>query len=404
MSNPTSPDAGAPTRHNLLVIDDETEIVKALNRQFRRTYTVHMAESAQAGYEIMKAVPIQVIISDQRMPGMNGSEFFRKVKHEYPDAIRLLLTGYADVQAVIAAINDGNIFRYITKPWDPVELDTIVREAFDRHDLIMNNRHLLQELTTANETLEQRVEQRTAELSEVNAQLRLLSTQKDKFMGMVVHDLRGPLGNLQMCARLLGDPQLTPDDRTLFSGLIDDTVEKMLSLINDLLDINAIESGKLVLESTLVDIRKFTERISQLNTPLGAQKEIELVVERDPQLVIAVFDPKRVEQVLDNLINNAFKFSHPKTVVTLRVEQVGDVLEFCVSDQGQGIKPDELPKLFGAFQRTSTRPTGGESSSGLGLSICKRIIDLHHGSIEVTSEFGKGTTFIVKLPYIQDIV
>ena len=402
MSNPTN-EQPKSTQHNLLVIDDETEIVKALSRQFRRTYTVYTAESAQAGYQIMASVPIQAIISDQRMPGMNGSEFFSKVKHEFPDAIRLLLTGYADVQAVITAINDGNIFRYITKPWDPVELDTIVREAFDRHDLIMSNRTLVHDLKDANETLEQRVAQRTSELSQANEQLQALSTQKDKFMGMVVHDLRGPLGNLQMLGKLLSDPQVSDDDKLIFSNLMDDTTKKMLTLINDLLDINAIESGQLVLEPTLVDITKFVERIVQLNSHLGTSKNIALVTEIDPAFRIVVFDPKRIEQVLDNLINNAFKFSYSGTTVTLKVGREDDTLVFVVADQGQGIKPEDLPKLFGAFQKTSTRPTGGENSSGLGLSICKRIIDLHGGSIEVNSEFGTGTTFSVRLPYQDDI-
>ncbi|MFN8418168.1 MAG: hybrid sensor histidine kinase/response regulator [Anaerolineae bacterium] len=388
----------AEPKHNLLVIDDEAEIVKALNRQFRRFYNVYTAESAQAGYEIMTSVPIQAIISDQRMPGMSGSEFFSKVKHDYPDAIRLLLTGYADVQAVIAAINDGNIFRYITKPWDPLELETIVREAFERHDLMMNNRRLVLELKTANESLEERVTQRTAELSEANKQLRLLSAQKDKFMGMVVHDLRGPLGNLQMCARLIKEPDVESEEKEVFLDVIDNTTKKMLTLINDLLDINAIESGRLVLEPDTVDISAFVQHVCQLNVQLGARKNIALATEIDPGVGSARFDPKRVEQVLDNLIGNAFKFSHPGTTVTLRVRRESETLLLSVADQGQGIKPEDLPKLFGAFQKTSTQPTGDEASSGLGLSICKRIVDLHGGQIVVDSIYGTGTTFTVHLP------
>jgi len=317
-----SDDQAAMPVHNLLVIDDEAEIVKALRRQFRREYTVYTAGSAQEGYEIMTSVPIQAIISDQRMPGMNGSEFFSKVKHEYPDAIRLLLTGYADVQAVISAINDGNIFRYITKPWDPVELDTIVREAFQRHDLIMKNRSLVSELRQANELLEVRVEQRTAELSQANDTLRSLSAQKDKFMGMVVHDLRGPLGNLQMCIKLLRDGKTTSEDRDMFFDMMQSISQKMLALINDLLDISAIESGRLVLEPTTVPVESFVQRVCQLNSHLGAQKNIALVTEIAPDVSTAVFDPKRIEQVLDNLIGNAFKFSFPGTTVTLRVQSI----------------------------------------------------------------------------------
>jgi two-component system sensor histidine kinase/response regulator len=273
-----------------------------------------------------------------------------------------------------------------------------VREAFQRHDLIMSNRSLVSELQQANELLEMRVEQRTAELSQANDMLRSLSAQKDKFMGMVVHDLRGPLGNIQMCLKLLRDPKAHPEDKDTFFDMMDSISKKMLALINDLLDISAIESGRLILEPATVPIEAFIQRVCQLNAHLGAQKNIGLVTELDPDVTTAVFDPKRIEQVLDNLIGNAFKFSFPGTTVTLRVQQELEALLFCIADQGQGIKAEDLPRLFGAFQKTGTRPTAGEDSTGLGLSICKRIVDLHRGQIEVDSEFGSGTTFNVRLP------
>ncbi len=402
-ANPITMDqqSDQPT-HNLLIIDDETEIVKALRRQFRRQYTVYTAESAQAGYEVMTSVPIHAIISDQRMPGMNGSEFFSKVKHEYPDAIRLLLTGFADVQAVIAAINDGNIFRYITKPWDPLELDTIVREAFERHDLILSNRSLLHNLRRANDLLEARVAERTAELSLVNEQLVMLNTQKDNFMGTVVHDLRGPLGTIKMCLELIQDAHVPAAHKGNFFDAMDTTIEKMLGLLNDLLDINAIETGKLALEPEVVNISAFIDRVYQLNVHLGARKQITLLTEIAPDVDTARFDPKRIEQVLDNLLGNAFKFSFAETTVRLAVTHSADALVFTVTDQGQGIQPHELPRLFGAFQRTSTMPTGSESSTGLGLSICKRIVDLHGGVIRVDSVYGAGTTFTFCLPALSD--
>ncbi len=396
--NPPTVKQMVSSERSLLVIDDESEIVKALNRQFRRQYTVYVAESAEAGYEIMMKVPIQVIISDQRMPGMNGAEFFRKVRHAYPDAIRLLLTGYADIQAVIAAINDGHIFRYITKPWDPVELDTIVYEAFVRHDLILSNRRLMCELQESNEMLEAHVEQRTIELSEANEKLRLMGEQKDKFLGMIAHDLRGPLGNLQLCLDLLRDRENSSENREMYCEIIDEISSKMLCLVNDLLDIRAIEAGQLVLENDAVDIQAFIQRICRLNMRSGAQKGITLVPELASNVTTACFDPKRIEQVLDNLIGNAFKFSHAGTTVRLSVKQEENLLFFSIIDQGQGIKAEDSLQLFNAFQKTSTKPTAGEQSSGLGLSICKRIVDLHNGRIEVSSQYGIGTTFTVTLP------
>ena len=394
--------AAANQRGQLLIVDDEEEILKALRRQFRRDYDVYVARSAEEGYKIMIETPIQVIISDQRMPGMNGADFFGKVKSEFPDATRLLLTGYADIQAVIAAINEGSIYRYITKPWDPTELDTIVREAFKRFELIVQNRHLMQELQAQNTQLEQRVRERTAALEEANQHMQVLITQKDAFLGMAAHDLRTPITVVQGFADLLVHARANPEDTKEFVGIIRDTLNQMLGLLDDILDITAIASGKLTLRPDVVEIKSFVERIVKLNRYIGAQKQITLVTDLEPKLPAMAFDPQRIEQVLNNLIGNAFKFSYTDKTVTVRVRRVDQSVEFSVIDQGQGIRADEIDKVFGEFQRVSTKPTADEHSTGLGLSICKRIVQLHEGHIGVESEFGVGSRFFFTLPLITD--
>ncbi|MEM7531804.1 MAG: hybrid sensor histidine kinase/response regulator [Chloroflexota bacterium] len=391
--------------HNLLVIDDETEIIKALRRQFRRSYNVHVANSAEEGYSVMEKAPISVIISDQRMPGMTGSQFFDRVKTEYPDAIRLLLTGYADIQAVIDAINDGNIFRYIVKPWDPAELDTIVREAFERYTLIVQNRKLMKELKETNARLEQRVKERTAELQATNDELQRVNEEKDRFLGMAAHDLRGPIGNVKSISELLINEDIPEPQNSTFLRLIESVADKALNLINDLLSVSAVRAGRLVLEPIEVDLYAFLERVHQLNAHHGKKKDIELVNALPPDLPMIMFDEKRMEQVLDNLLTNAFKFSHAHTTVTVSAsiqpsqgEEPSEQLVISVADQGQGIPNDELDTLFTAFQKTSTRPTAEEHSTGLGLTIVKRIVELHGGAITVESKHGVGTTFYVSLP------
>lgn len=388
-------------RGHLLIIDDEEEILKALNRQFRRDYEVYLASSAEAGYKIMTEAPIQVIISDQRMPGISGSDFFGKIKTEFPDAVRLLLTGYADIQAVILAINDGNIFRYIPKPWDPVELDTIVREAFQRCALIVQNRKLVQELQETNLMLEQRVEERTTELAEMNERLKSLNMQKDSFLGMAAHDLRSPITVIQGFTDLLTHPKASPEDTRQFVQIIRETLDQMLALLDDILDLTAIESGKLTLRPVPTHVKEFIERVARLNRFIGDPKGITLITEVQPETLLFMFDQQRIEQVLNNLLSNAFKFSHSDTTVTLRVRPVGDMVEFSVQDQGQGIREDELDKVFGEFQKVSTKPTNNESSTGLGLSICKRIIDLHGGHLGVESTFGVGSRFYFTLPFTE---
>jgi signal transduction histidine kinase len=389
-----------PERGQLLVIDDEEEILRALVRQFRRQYDVYTASSAEEGLQIMTTTPVQVIISDQRMPGINGVEFFNRLKNDFPDAIRLLLTGYADIQAVIAAINDGNIFRYIPKPWDPIELDTIVAEAFDRYNLIVQNRLLFIQLQEANTLLEKRVEERTAELEDANARLQTTNAQKDMVLGMAAHDLRTPITIIHGYCELLLDPRTTPESIPELVELIRDTAREMLDLLNDLLDITAIQSGKINLQPDIVDVYKFMDRVIKLNKRIGERKNIELVADIQAGITPFMFDPQRIEQVLNNMISNAIKFSYSGTTVTVHVEPItnGEELEFSVIDQGQGIPPDEIDKLFAAFRKGTTRPTGNERSTGLGLSICKRLVDLHYGAIGAESEPGKGSRFWFRLP------
>jgi len=247
-------------------------------------------------------------------------------------------------------------------------------------------------------TLQRELAKKNVELNSVNAQLYRLNEQKDRLMGTVAHDLRGPIGNIQLCTELLSSGTLDQAEQAEFIQLIEETSTNALYLINDLLDITAIESGKLVIEPQLVEIAQLLTRISHLNQLIGERKGIQLVVKVDPHLAKLRLDPRRIQQVLDNLLSNAFKYSHPGTTVTLCIEGDGQDLLITVTDQGQGIPSAELDFLFKPFQRTSTRPTGAEISTGLGLSICKRIVELHHGTIRVESVVGRGTTFTIRLP------
>src|SRR5688500_7475583 len=138
------------TRHTLLVVDDEPDVVKSVQDLLRLDYRVLGATRAINAAKMLEEQEVHVVMTDQRMPEMTGVEFLKKIRGEYPDAIRLLFTGYADIRAVIDAINQGNVYRYITKPWDPDELQTIIREACERYDLIVERKELLAELTEKN--------------------------------------------------------------------------------------------------------------------------------------------------------------------------------------------------------------------------------------------------------------
>jgi diguanylate cyclase (GGDEF)-like protein len=159
------------SRHSVLVVDDEPLILSSLQRLLRRDFDVLGAHSGQQGLEMLATRDVHIIISDQRMPEMTGTEFLARVRGEYPDAIPMLLTGYADIESIIAAINTGRVYRYLVKPWNPDELLAAVRAAGEKYALIDQNRRLTQDLIAANAVLERRVRDRTAELEQKNAEL-----------------------------------------------------------------------------------------------------------------------------------------------------------------------------------------------------------------------------------------
>lgn len=172
--------------HTILTIDDEPEILSSLNRLLRREYRVLAANSAAEGIELLKQHEVHIILTDQRMPEMEGMEFLDAIKGDYPDAIPMLLTGYADLDSVIAAINTGNIYRYLVKPWNPEELLAAIREACKKYDLLVQNRQLAQTLRAANIELEERVKERTAKLERTNDLIATLSQVGAQLQ--IVHD------------------------------------------------------------------------------------------------------------------------------------------------------------------------------------------------------------------------
>jgi signal transduction histidine kinase len=175
----------------------------------------------------------------------------------------------------------------------------------------------------------------------------------------------------------------------------------MLDLVNNLLDVAQIESGKLRLDLQLVDLIALVRRNIALNRVLAAKKQIEIEWAETP-LPTVLFDAPKIEQVLNNLIGNAIKFSLPGTLIRVSVTRADPNVVLMVRDQGPGIPPNELVKLFKPFQKTSVKSTAGEKSTGLGLAIVKKIVEGHHGKIWIESQVGHGTTFFVSLPITHE--
>ncbi|MBT3766360.1 MAG: HAMP domain-containing histidine kinase [Rhodospirillaceae bacterium] len=229
-------------------------------------------------------------------------------------------------------------------------------------------------------------------------QLVELNELKNKFVGMAAHDLRSPCSLINGFSNLMvEDPDMDLADRVEFTGIINQVSASMLRLLGDLLDVSAIESGKLTMTPVMDDVRKLVEERSQLMAVAAEYKNIGVKTEMD-NVPDVEFDGDRLGQVIDNLISNAIKFSEKGTIITVFVNTDNGWVKIAVTDQGPGIPPDEINSLFGAFQKTSVRPTGDEKSTGLGLAIVKKIVAAHKGKIDVESKIGEGTTFTVSLP------
>ncbi|HYG62199.1 MAG TPA: HAMP domain-containing sensor histidine kinase, partial [Thermoanaerobaculia bacterium] len=241
------------------------------------------------------------------------------------------------------------------------------------------------------------------EVAKKNVELARLNDQKNQFLGMAAHDLRNPLEVILTYSEFLLDEGacLPPEQRELVRT-IHGSSAFMLALVNDLLDISKIEAGRLELDLSRVDLGELTARNVALNQVLAAKKGTEIVFRQEGELPRMLLDTAKIEQVLNNLIGNAVKFSPPGSTVEVRLAHEGDggaVLS--IADQGEGLpihEADQMEKLFRPFERTRVRSTGGEKSTGLGLAIVKRIVTGHQGEIRVESEAGKGTTFHVLLP------
>jgi len=245
------------------------------------------------------------------------------------------------------------------------------------------------------------LEMKERELRERIEELQGLSRIKDEFVGMAAHDLRSPLAVIEMYASLLledAQNRLTAKEQE-FLRVIKNQGRFMLNLINDLLDVTRIESGHLDLKVLFGDWVECVRRNLDINGALAARRGV--TIEADiaaPESFMIPFDPNRMEQVLNNLVGNAVKFSPAGSRIVVRVSSEGEFVRVSVIDSGPGIPPEELAALFRPFYRGSVPLPPGERSTGLGLPIARRIVEAHGGKIGVESQPGRGSTFWFTLP------
>ncbi|WP_158542321.1 hybrid sensor histidine kinase/response regulator [Lujinxingia litoralis] len=396
---------GAQSRGTFLVVDDEPDILDAIARLFRKEYHVLTAQSVDEAMELIAEHDVQVVMTDQRMPRMSGIEFLAELRQEHPHIVRVLFTGYSNIADVIDAINEGHVYRYISKPWKPVELRLFVAQAFDYYRAQRERRELLKQLREANDQLEHQ----NALLSDANEELKMLDRVKNVFMEVVSHELNTPIaivfGYTFLLRKELGD-ELSAVAAKALSG-IDSSAVRLKNISNRIFKMLNDENSGATLDLEWVDMRKFVASLQDQLDPFLQKRNQRLETQVAPEAHRILADEEKLNDMCLNLLMNAIKFSYDDQTITLSIGPSDDpeVLELTVRDSGVGISDEDVAQIFDVF--FSTFNTGHHSSGqfefnkrgiGLGLAVAKRFAEMHGGYINVDSEEGRGSLFTVHLP------
>jgi signal transduction histidine kinase len=355
----------------ILYVDDEQDNLVGFKASLRLDYQILTAVTIPQAIDCLNSHPeIRIIFCDHRMPEKTGVDFFEEIKISHPLPVRILLTAYADVESIIGAINKGNIFRYIQKPWAEAELISAIDEA--------NKFYMASSM-----------------LSVKNDELQKAYIELDKFAYSVSHDIRGPLSGILGAINLAREMDDIEDMKEMLF-LMEKSLKKLDTYVLSMHDYYSLQRGELKI--TEID---FNEIIDELQAIYTVNSKINNVAFNISVTQDEIFrnDKAPLRLIFNNLLSNAFKYqnkkSHNKSVEVIVEVQKG-VATIYVKDTGIGILGSHVGEIFNLFYRSNSAEVG----SGLGLYNVKNALLKLNGQIEVNSVLHKGTTFKVTIPSI----
>lgn len=351
--------------HRLLVVDDEEVIRDLFSIQLgREGYAVSVAGSAQQALERLTAERFDLVLLDMKLPDMSGLALLKQLRQTYSvlDLPVIIVSGAGHSSDIVAGLQSG-ANDYLTKP-----IDLAIARARIHTQLSLR------------------------QLKEIN----------DKFSRIAGHDLKKPLilmlDIVEELQRANSRKALSADELQSSLSLVIESGAYMQQLIEELLELRTIRDGRMGMTRLPTDVGAIVRQAVTRNMAYAKSKGIELRMEFDTELPPILADDLRLMQVLDNLIGNAIKFSPAATRVAVRTRREEGHILCEVADQGPGIADEDRSKLFVEHARLRNKPTGNETSTGLGLSICREMVTLHGGDIGARNNPGGGTTFWFRLP------
>lgn len=366
----------------VLVVDDEPGIRSGVVR-ILKNYTISFpfleedfsfeileAETGEIALEIIENKGVDIVLLDNKLPGIQGIEVLEKISKMRLDTAVMMITSYASLDIAVKATNFG-AYNFVPKPFTPDELKSSIENI---------SKHLfLKRVTRAMKT--------------EGKQIRF------QFLSVLSHELKSPLNAIEGYLKIMEEKQVG-DNIDDYMSMIDRSlvrIKSMRNLIVDMLDLTRIESGKKARKLSSVDLNEMASLAIDTIKPMAIQQNISLVYKAQPNIFLEA-DKDEVEIIFNNLLSNAVKYNREGGEVKIIIEQKDNNITIIVSDTGIGISQEDLPKLFEEFSRIKNSETRNISGTGLGLSITKKMVELYNGKIDIDSKPNFGTTFTITIP------
>jgi len=361
--------------HHLLVVDDDRINRELLMHLFERDYHVSTASGGREALEALRQDPtIDLVMLDIMMPNMSGLEVLGEIR-ETPETRNLpviLISAMANTRDVVNGLRLG-ANDYITKPVDVSVVVARVKTQLMVKRLLDERQATITELTKA-------------------------ETLRSQLFRIASHDLKTPLSNIRMAEHLLRKMIPEQKDTTQTLDTIRLTVESMGNIISNFLDMVELQTGQMDIKLKPIELKDVIYNVLTQYEIAANKKDIKLDMQETAGWVLA--DASRLVQVVSNLVSNAIKYSPSDSTITVSTRTENGLGYITIADEGPGIPEDERERLFTEFGKLSTRPTGGESSTGLGLWIVKHLTNAQRGNVGVDFPESGGSTFWVSLPEV----